>query len=157
MATLMDYYFGDKVSERDVLIDILKHIDEADFKERKKEGLSLLDLKQFAERRGYQAAGVKLQLSALPQLKGPVLVYLERQDFKHFAIFRGVREDRVYLADPSRGNVRMPVDEFAKDWPGIALVLGRKGFGTPSEYPLAVDKASPFRPELRAVRRGLYL
>lgn len=156
MATLMQYYFGDKVTEREILLDIVDHLNKTDFASRKAEGLSLLDLKAFAERRGYQAAGVKLNLTALPQLRGPVLVYLEPPDNRHFAIFRGVREDRVFLADPSRGNLRMRVADFANEWPGIALVLGKAGFGAPSEYPLAIDEEAPLRPELQAARRALY-
>lgn len=157
LATLMRYYFEDNVTERAVLKDIIGQLTEAEFEDRKKRGLSLLDLKNYAERRDYQAAGVELKFSALPQLTGPVLVYLETDGYKHFAILRGVREDRVFLADPWRGNLRMPVSRFAKEWSGIALVLGKEGFGTPHEYPLAVDREGPLRPELEVARRSLYL
>ncbi|MGF1615289.1 MAG: C39 family peptidase [Gammaproteobacteria bacterium] len=157
MATLLRYYFEDDVTERAVLQDIIGQLTEAEFEERKKKGLSLLDLKRYAERRGYQTAGVELELSSLPQLTGPVLVYLETDGYKHFAILRGVREDRVLLADPWRGNVRMPTSRFADEWPGIALVLGKEDFGTPSDHPLAIDTSSPLRPELQAARRSLYL
>ena len=156
LATLMQYYFQDDVTERDILENIVKHLNDKDFENRKKEGLSLLDLKEFAERRGYQAVGVKLKFSVLPKLRGPILVYLETSEYKHFAILRGVKEDRVFLADPSRGNIRMSVETFAKEWPGIALVLGKKGFGTPSEHSLAIQEKSPILNELRAARRGLY-
>ena len=157
MATLMRYYFADDVTEREVLLDILDHISVEDTKKRKKEGFSLLDLKEYAERQGYQAAGVDLELAALRQLAGPVLVYLETDGYKHFAILRGVREDRVFLADPSRGNVSVPVSRFVTQWSGITLVLGKEGFGTPAAYPLAVDHDSPFRPQVRTARRALYL
>ncbi|RKZ91461.1 MAG: hypothetical protein DRR19_07125 [Candidatus Parabeggiatoa sp. nov. 1] len=61
-----------------------------------------------------------------------------------------------FLADPSRGNIRLSVEEFAQEWPGITLVLGKKGFGTPSEHALAIQEKSPIIHELRAARRGLY-
>jgi predicted double-glycine peptidase len=157
MATLLRYYFKDDVTEKAVLQDIIAQLSADEFEERKKKGLSLLDLKNYAERRGYQAVGVELKLSALPQLNGPVLIYLETGGYKHFAILRGTREDRVLLADPWRGNVRMPVSRFTEEWPGIALVLGKEGFGTPDDYPLAVDTQEPLRPELQAARRSLYL
>lgn len=157
MATLLRYYFDDDVPERAILIDMTQSLNEEEFEKRKLEGFSLLDLKNFAERRGYQAVGVRLELNALPLLRGPVLVYLELPDSKHFAILRGVREDRVYLADPSRGNLRMRVDRFATEWPsGIALVLGKPGFGTPSDTALSVDQIAPFRVELDAARSALY-
>ena len=157
MATLLRYYFKDDVTEKAVLQDIIGQLTDAEFEERKKKGLSLLDLKNYAERDGYQAAGAKLKLSALPQLTGPVLVYLETDGYKHFAILRGIREDRVLLADPWRGNVRMPVSRFTDEWSGITLVLGKEGFGAPREYPLAVDTQEPLRPERQVARRSLYL
>ncbi|NJL59319.1 MAG: hypothetical protein HC887_06410 [Desulfobacteraceae bacterium] len=106
LATLMRYYFQDDVRETDILKDILNNLSESDIKERKKDGLSLLDLKEFAKRRGYQAVGIKMKYRILPQLQGPVLVYLETSEFRHFAILRGVKEDRIFLADPGRGNIR---------------------------------------------------
>lgn len=157
IATLMRYYFKDDVTEKAVLQDIISQLTEAEFEDRKTSGLSLLDLKKYAERRGYQAVGVELKLSALPQLTGPVLVYLETGGYRHFAILRGMREDRVLLADPWRGNVRMPVSRFTDEWSGITLVLGKENFGTPRVHPLAVDTEGLLRPELQAARRGLYL
>jgi uncharacterized protein len=156
MATLMNHYFGDSVDERDILRDILAKLNTVDSADRKEEGLSLLDLQQFAARRGYQAVGVRLTPEALPQLKGPILVYLETPEYRHFAILRGVREDRVFLADPARGNVRQPMDRFVLEWPGIALVLGKPGFGTPENHDLAID-IDVVRPELVAARRALFL
>jgi predicted double-glycine peptidase len=157
MATLLNYYFQDKITERAILRDVVKHLEEDEFENREKKGLSLLDLKRFAERRGYQALGVKLELPDLLELRGPVLVYMESDGYDHFAIFRGVREDRVFLADPSLGNVRVMIGDFADEWPGISLVLAKEGFGLPLEYPLAVDDKGPFRVELRTARRSLYL
>jgi predicted double-glycine peptidase len=157
MATLLNYYFQDEVSEREILLDITERLTDAELEARQNEGLPLLDLKQFAERRGYQALGVELDLTALPKLLGPVLVYLHSDDYRHFAILRGVKNGRVFLADPSRGNVRMAVADFADEWPGIALVLGKEGFGTPLKHGLAVDDAEAARIELRTARRSLYL
>jgi uncharacterized protein len=156
LATLLKHYFGDAVTETDILRDILAHLDKKTLEERKEDGLSLLDLKEYAERHGYQAAGVRLKPDALPTLKGPILVYLETPEFRHFAILRGVREDRVYVADPARGNVRQPVDRFLDEWSGLALVLGKSGFGTPQDTDLALDLDVPVRPEVQAARRALY-
>ncbi|MCP4696668.1 MAG: C39 family peptidase [Gammaproteobacteria bacterium] len=155
LATIMRYYFQDAVKEREILDDIMAALDEADVENRKEKGLSLLDLKNYAERKGYIAMGVRLKFTALPKLRGPVLVYLETSEYKHFAILRGVREDRVFLADPSRGNLRMSVEKFAGEWPGIALVLGKKGFGAPIGHPLAIREESPVLTELITVRQAL--
>jgi predicted double-glycine peptidase len=156
LATLMRYYFGDNVSEEMILLNILGPMSREEVEDREKNGLSLLDLKLCAERMGYEAAGVKLNYASLPQLKGPVIIHLERRDYRHFAVLKGVRGDRVYLADPSRGNIRMSVDRFAKEWSGICLVLGKPGFGLPQIFPLALGDQEPVQNEMLAARRALF-
>jgi hypothetical protein len=157
LATLMQYYFGSQVTENELLADMLNHLTPVQVEKVRLEGFSMLDLKNAAERHGYQAEGVRIDLNDLPLLQGPVLVYLELTNSRHFAILRGVREDRVYLADPSRGNLRLRIDRFADEWPsGIALVLEKPGFGTPANTALAIDRNQPFRTELTTAREGLY-
>jgi predicted double-glycine peptidase len=104
---------------------------------------------------GYQAAGVRLNLAALPKLAGPVIVHLEGDDYKHFAVLKGVRADRIFLADPSLGNVRRSVDRFATEWSGIALILGKPGFGLPQDHPLALDDQHLVPNEVLAARRAV--
>lgn len=156
LATIMRYYFGDNVNEEFILLSILSPMSQEEITDREKNGLSLLDLKLCAERMGYQATGVRLNYGSLPKLKGPVIIHLEREDYSHFAVLKGVRGDRVYLADPSRGNIRISIDRFAKEWSGIALVLGKPGFGLPQEYPLALDDREPVQNEILAARRSLF-
>ena len=159
LATLMRYYFQDEVTEREILQEIIHHLNDAEIESRQKNGFSMFDLQQFAKRRGYQAVGVKLKMSALPKLRGPVLVYIHVKKDKHFAILRGVKDDRVFLADPSRGNLRKSISAFSKEWTGITLVLGKEGFGTPTEHPLAIRDEELMRNELNVVRysRGLFV
>ena len=156
LATLMHYYFGDKVTEEEILLGILSSMTKEEVLDREEKGLSLLDLKRYAEKRGYQAVGVKLNYESLKQLKGPVLIHLEREDYKHFAVFKGVWGDRIYLADPSRGNIRLAVFRFAREWSGVALVLGKKGFGLPQSYPLALKDHELNQIEMQSVRSALY-
>jgi predicted double-glycine peptidase len=139
LATLMRYYFGDDVTETGILADILRAMTPEEVLDREANGLSLLDLRLQAERMGYQAVGVQLTLATLSRLTGPVIVHLEGDDYRHFAVLKGVRADRIYLADPSLGNVRRSVDRFAKEWSGVALVLGKQGFGLPQKHPLTLE------------------
>ena len=156
LATLMRYYFGDDVSEEAILVDILRSMTGEDVLDREVNGLSLLDLRLQAERMGYQAAGVRLEAASLPRLQGPVIVHLERGDYRHFAVLRGVRGDRVYLADPSLGNVRRSVDRFLTEWSGVALVLGKPGFGLPEGYPLALEDQHLVPNAALAARKSLF-
>lgn len=155
LATLIRYYFGDEVSEDRILAGILGSMTAEEVLDREANGLSLLDLRLQAERMGYQAVGVQLNLAALSRLAGPVIVHLEGDDYRHFAVLKGVREDRIFLADPSLGNVRRSVDRFAKEWSGIALVLGKQGFGLPQKHPLALEDQHLVPNEVLAARRAL--
>jgi predicted double-glycine peptidase len=83
-------------------------------------------------------------------------VHLEREDYRHFAVLRGVRGDRIYLADPSVGNVRLSIERFAKEWSGVALVLGKQGFGLPKSYPLALEEQELVPGETLAARKSLF-
>ena len=156
LATVMNYYFGDSVKEIDLLNDIIESLSDPDLEDRKANGLSMLDLKQCAERHGYQVAGVKLTYSSLPKLMGPVIVHLDRKGVLHFAVLRGLKGDRLYLADPSWGNLRMSIDRFEREWTGYALILGKPNFGLPTDYPMAIREFETAGNEELAGRRSIF-
>ncbi len=152
LATLLTYYFNDPISEAELLDDILKHIPKELIENRKKDGLSLFDLKQAAERKGYKAFGVRLKNSSLLKLSCPALIYLKTEDYQHFAILKGVKEDRFFLADPRRGNIRISADRFIKEWKGkLALVLYKKNY-KPKKHNLSIAEDIFLRPELETVK-----
>jgi uncharacterized protein len=126
LATLINLSFGENVSEGEIIQEILKRKNEAEQADIKKNGYSLLDLKEAAEAKGYLAVVYKLDVEQLFQLQGPVLVYFEPKGEKHFAVLKYVKGDRVYLADPSRGNNRLSIYRFKELWPGYILALDKK-------------------------------
>jgi predicted double-glycine peptidase len=155
LATLMTYYYGDETSEQE-LLDLLNIRLESLSKEerarKKRSGFSLLDLKIVAQQKGFQAAGVELSLDQLRELKAPAVVYTRPLDYHHFAILRGIVGDRVYLADPSRGNLRVSIRRFASEYGGVVFVLGRPGEEDITTYPLALGRPDDFaKPEPRRV------
>lgn len=153
LATIGRYYFRDPVTERQILDLILKSLSAAEIKDRQDNGLSMDDLFMASEKLGYQAAVARLPTEKLDELEAPVIVRIIKDDYKHFVVVRGVVEDRIWLADPIRGNVRMPVDEFLTQWNGVALFLGKEGFGLPKAHGLSVRDHG--RPELQPVRQAL--
>ena len=48
---------------------------------------------------------------------------------------QGVDRGRVFLADPSRGNLRMSISRFLREWHGIIFVLGKSGEEELTTYP----------------------
>jgi len=161
LATLLTYYFQDPYNEGVVLTVLLRNLGktenpQAELADRIKQGFSMYDLFLVAKELGYQAAVVKLPLEKLQQLPAPTIVRIEKMSYKHFVVVRGFHDDTVYLADPTRGNIRLSVDEFQQQWSGEVLVLGKAGFGLPKDYPLALKVEGPARPELQVARQALF-
>jgi predicted double-glycine peptidase len=120
-------------------------------------GLSLLDLKNLAESRGFRAAGYRVEPDLLPTLTRPVLVFIQPRGYKHFAVLRGVRGDRVYLADPGRGNARYPIWRFLDMWldeqgRGVIFVVDSQ-----AAAPLEFAEGSLARPELLGARQMIQI
>jgi uncharacterized protein len=104
------------VTERDVLSELFALLSDGEKATVRRTGFSLLHLQRVAEHRGFNAQGFRLTPEQLTMLDGPVIVFIEPRGYKHFAVLRGVQGDRAYLADPSRGNIRMPAYRFLHDW-----------------------------------------
>jgi predicted double-glycine peptidase len=161
LATLLRYGFDDDISERQILIDLFTQLSDDEKKTAERTGFSLLDLQRVARTRGYNAEGFRLEPGQLSMLDGPVIVFIEPRGYKHFAVLRGVRGDRVFLADPSRGNIRQPMYAFLDDWvqdggTGIIFVIEPK---TPTSNTSALRAlrapATLRQPEIIAARELL--
>ena len=149
LATLFLYYYEEDTSEREILKMLEAQISEEEWPTKSVQGFSLLDLKGVAKTKGFRAAGFELTIEQLAQLAAPVIVFIEPLGYKHFAVLRGIDRGRVYLADPSRGNLRMSVHRFMEEWSGIVFVLGKNGEEHLKDYPLALPRPHVLNPELR--------
>ena len=125
LATVFTYGFSDPVSERSVAQAMLRRTDPLRVKVRG--GFSLLDMKRFAETRGYSAAGYRnVSEAELFGMHSPIVPINEYGD-PHFVVVRGLREGKVDIADPGFGNRTMSVERFRAAWKdGIAFVVTRE-------------------------------
>lgn len=159
LATLLRYGWDDAVTEQTIIGDLLDQLSAEDLETRRKEGFSLYDLQQVAQKRGYKAQGFRLAPENLLRLKGPVIVFLETMGYKHFAVLKGVRGDRVYLADPARGNIRLPAYRFLDSWmkgaDGIVFVVEPAGKQPAGPSLLSVPNDGPVQPEILGTRELL--
>lgn len=153
LATLASGYFNEQMDEGLILTAIIYQLNENEYNDREKNGFSLLDLKRAANLLGFKAAGVKLPPESVLKLKGPIIVMLREEGIDHFAVLKGVYKDRAYLADPSRGNIRLPLFTFFNQWDGTALVLGKDKFGLPTNHKLAIKIDDYYRPEVNSWRQ----
>lgn len=125
LATVFTYAFKDPVSEKAVAQAMLRRTDALRVKVRG--GFSLLDMKRFAEARGYAAAGFRnVSFEELLGMHSPIVPIDEYGD-AHFVVVRGLREGKVDIADPGFGNRTMSIERFSAAWKdGIAFVVRRE-------------------------------
>lgn len=152
LSILMTHYFGDKYKEETLLADIIFRLSQDEIQKRMADGFSMLDLKRTAQGLGYSAEGVVLPQEALAALKGPTIILLQRKEVNHFVVLKGVFEGRAFIADPTRGHLRIPLYELLQQWHGEALILGREGFGLPEQHGLALPQRNGAAPESDVVR-----
>jgi uncharacterized protein len=122
VATVLTYGFRDPVNERSVALEMLKYTEPA--KVKAQGGFSLLDMKRFAEGRGYGAAAYKnLSFDEMRVFHAPILL-IRAKGYRHFVVFNGVRGDRALIADPAFGNREIAIDTLKEEWlDGIAFVV----------------------------------
>ena len=139
LATVCKYYWGDNVNE-DVFLRALDSIlTEEEIADRIENGLAMSDLRRAAVDVGYQAVVGKLTFVKLAETRVPVIVGISPGGHDHFVVFRGTDREWVYVADPIRGNLRMPVPEFTKQWQENAvLVIAKPGKKVRTTSPLSV-------------------
>jgi uncharacterized protein len=114
LATLLNYYLGEKLTEQQVINGLLEYGDKKQIERLR--AFSLLDMKRFVERLGYHGAGYKADVADLETLGKPCIVPMEIYGYQHFCVFRGIVQDHIFLADPSIGNISFPMETFRKMW-----------------------------------------
>lgn len=147
MATILKYLYGiEEVKEVDIAKDMIKKGDQEKIKQK---GFSLLDMKKYAERRGFQANGYKVKVEKLSKLKIPVIVLITTaKGYTHFVVLKGIKGERAYLADPAVGNKSVSIEDFVKSWDGVVFVVYKK---TDRELTLALD--TDIRPPIENLLR----
>lgn len=125
LATVLTYAFGDRVTEKAVAQAMLKRTDP--LRVRVRGGFSLLDMKRYAESRGYAADGYRnVDLPTLATMRSPIVPVVEFGS-PHFVVVRSVTDAQIDIADPAFGNRKLSLEQFRDAWQnGVAFVLERK-------------------------------
>jgi predicted double-glycine peptidase len=114
LTTILRFHLGIDVTEQQVMEGMLEHGEKDKIIQRR--GFSLLDMKRYVASLGSVGAGFRAEVSDLQKLEEPAIVPIDYAGSKHFVVFRGIRNGRVLLADPSAGHIAFSVDDFAKLW-----------------------------------------
>ena len=125
MATVFTYHFDDPASEQEVAQGLLRQTEP--LKVRHRGGFSMLDMKRYAEERGYKAIGFRgLSFEDLRYFDAPI-VPVDLYGYNHYVVFKGLMPDgKVWLGDPAYGNRTMSLERFERVWmEGMAFTLLR--------------------------------
>jgi hypothetical protein len=123
LATLLTYHYRDPVDETEAFKAMY---DAGDQKKIRKDGFSLLDIKNFLQKRGYRADGFRAPLEKLAQLGIPAIVLIEQDGYRHFVVVKGVNDREVLLGDPSQGARRLSRERFETLWNGLFFLIRDK-------------------------------
>ncbi|MDY6854021.1 MAG: C39 family peptidase [Thermodesulfobacteriota bacterium] len=126
LATVLRYYLGEEVSERQVINGLVRYGDAKMIEKRR--GFSLLDMKKFVNVLGYEGVGYKAEIADLLTLDYPFILPIEILNRRHFVVFKGIYKDHVFVADPSLGNMSISMASFKKMWyKDVLFVVYPKG------------------------------
>jgi NHLM bacteriocin system ABC transporter peptidase/ATP-binding protein len=97
-------------------------------------GSNASNLLRAARRYGMEARGFKKELSQIPEVPLPAVVFW---NFNHFLVLEGYDQDRYFLNDPASGPTVVSAQEFDESFTGVVLTFRptaefRKGGTRPS-------------------------
>jgi hypothetical protein len=149
LATIARYYWGEPVDENYFLKFLPDLLPEDQVRERIKNGLALTDLRDLAKKGNYDASMRRIEFEVLRTTKAPVIVGITTNGQDHFVVFRGADEIYAYLADPIRGQIRVPIVDFIQQWQKNAiLVIAKRDCDVPAVNPMRVLASESYRGEL---------
>ena len=120
MASVLNEAYGLNLNEEAVIQGMLA---EADPELVRSQGFSMLDMKRYATTLGFRARGYRLEAQTLESIKVPTIVLINTRGYKHFVVLLRSADGWVYLGDPVLGHRKIGLNEFEKDWNGIAFAV----------------------------------
>lgn len=121
LTTLLNGYVGTELSEQQIMNGLLKYGETDKIVERR--SFSLLDMKRFVSAIGLDSGGYKGEFSDLVTQGQPAIVPISYAGFKHFVVYKGYKDGRVYVADPALGNISFDQIRFQEIWENNTLFL----------------------------------
>lgn len=123
LATLLTHHYQDTITEPEVFKWMY---DNGNQEKIRREGFSLLDMKNYLEAHGYKADGYYVSLDKLADAGVPAIVLINLKGYRHFVVVKGVTDNRVLVGDPSAGVRIILRDEFEEMWNGLVFIIRNK-------------------------------
>lgn len=153
LATLLKYFYGEEVSEKDMIDAGFKVGDEEKIK---RDGFSMLELKRISESRGFVAQGFRIpDPEKLAQLKIPAITLINVRGYNHFVVIKGVANGQVFFADPAFGNRSRPIAAFAETWNNVILAVFSENRSGRNTFTLDQTLKAPMEQTILLLGRNL--
>lgn len=85
---------------------------------------TMAGLVRAAHKKGLKLIGVRMPIKMLSKLTPPAIIHTK---LEHFALFLGFSNGKVVLIDPPAKVVTIPIEDFAKIWTGVAIIVHQLG------------------------------
>ncbi len=146
VASLLTFHYDDPTTEKAVFEEMYRTGDQEKIN---REGFSMLDMKNFLERKGYRADGYQTGLDKLlNKARIPAITLINTNGYNHFVVVKGITQSEVLIADPAQGSRVMNRSEFERAWNGLIFIIkshadiGRAHYDVPEEW--SVRAKAPF-------------
>ena len=120
LATLLTHHYGQAMTEQVIFEEMFAGGNQEKIRT---EGFSLLDMKNFLKKQGYEADGFELPLNTLMVSGLPAIVLVSDKGYQHFVVIKGIQEGRILLGDPSGGARAMSIAAFEAIWSNKVLFV----------------------------------
>ncbi|MGP4842680.1 C39 family peptidase [Marinobacter sp. 1Y8] len=121
LTTVLRFYLGRNLQERQVMEGLLHYGQSDRIIERR--AFSMLDMKRLVTALGYPSGGFRATMADLKELDHPAIVPIKHAGFKHFVVVRAIQHDRIFIADPSVGNISFTLAQFEEKWDDNVLFI----------------------------------
>lgn len=129
LATLLQHHYGRPVGEAEIFRAMYAAGDQAKIQ---KLGFSLLDMKHYLAKQGIRAEGYRWTARDIERSNAPAIALIQRGNYRHFVIIKGVRAGKILVGDPTQGIKLYPVADFLKVWNGVVFVADAKSGPRPA-------------------------
>lgn len=153
LATLLTHHYGYPVGEQDVFREMYERGDKAKIR---REGFSLLDIKNYLAAHGFAADGFVAELDRLTVARVPAIALIREHGYYHFVVLKGMRDGRVLIGDPSTGSRALRENDFRQLWVNRILFVilshqERARFNVAGDW-----RAAPAAPIAEGMRSATY-
>ncbi len=116
LSTFLSLWIGDNYNETELLDTLFQLLSPSEHVIVERGGLRSSDISRIVNHLGYEERWEKVSIDQYHRVREPVIIFLNYDGQPHWAIYKGIIDDYVYIGDPAIGNIRLTLKEFEELW-----------------------------------------